>query len=99
MVDELVGDDAFLDLSPLMIRILATIQKKLKELENLLIMSSALQYRYITPHCASPTNSSLDCSSYFEPITDPTTLAFEPTENAECCAPDFDDCFEPVALR
>ena len=100
MVDELVDEnDIFLDLSPLMIRILAIIQKTLMELENLLVMSSALQYRYINPHCVPPTNSSLDCSAYFEPIIDPTRLASERSESADCCAPDFCDYFEPVALR
>ena len=99
MVDELVDDDAFLDLSSSVIRILVIIQQMSLELENLLRMSSALQYRYTTPYSILPTNSSLDCSTYFEPIIDQAPLASARAGNAQHYAPDFDDCFEPVALR
>jgi len=98
MVGELVDrDEAFLDLSSLVVHTLANIQKTLTELENSLMINRAYQYRYIIPLSVSPTHSSLDYSSYFEPIIDPAPFASERTENTECCAPDVSDCFEPVA--
>ena len=100
MVDILLNGDAVCrDPLSAAIRIIANVREALLELERSLLTRNALQSSSAIPYSVPLSSSLLDCSAYFEPIIDPMLPTFECTESMECGAPDFGDCFEPVATR